>query len=50
VANLVDISRVHRAAPAGGPRILVNVASMATYVPGPDMAVYPACKAISSNR
>lgn len=45
VANLVDLSRAFieplRAAERG---ILVNVASMAAYVPGPDMAVYSAAK------
>lgn len=46
VANLVDITRAFidplRSAGIG---ILVNVASMAAYLPGPGMAVYSACKA-----
>lgn len=46
VANLVDITRAFidplRSAGIG---ILVNIASMAAYVPGPDMAVYSASKA-----
>jgi uncharacterized protein len=46
VANLVDISRAFieplRRSERG---VLVNVASMAAYIPGPDMAVYGACKA-----
>jgi short-subunit dehydrogenase len=50
VANVVDISRAFigplRQAGRG---ILVNVASMAAYLPGPDMAVYSACKAFVLN-
>lgn len=46
VANLVDLTRAFivplREAGTG---ILVNVASMAAYMPGPGMAVYSACKA-----
>jgi short-subunit dehydrogenase len=46
VANLVDLSRAFigplREAGRG---ILVNVASLAAYQPGPEMAVYSACKA-----
>ncbi|MER6937975.1 SDR family oxidoreductase [Nocardioides sp. NPDC127514] len=46
VANLVDISRAFiEPLRQSGRGILVNVASMAAYMPGPDMAVYGACKA-----
>jgi short-subunit dehydrogenase len=46
VANLVDISRAFiEPLRQAGRGILVNVASMAAYLPGPDMAVYSACKA-----
>ncbi|MFI9486599.1 SDR family NAD(P)-dependent oxidoreductase [Promicromonospora sp. NPDC052451] len=46
VANLVDISRAFiEPLRQSGRGILVNVASMAAYAPGPDMAVYGACKA-----
>lgn len=46
VANLVDISRAFiEPLRREGRGILVNVASLAAYLPGPDMAVYSACKA-----
>lgn len=46
VANLVDISRAFiEPLRQAGRGILVNVASMAAYQPGPDQAVYAACKA-----
>ncbi|RPF21678.1 SDR family NAD(P)-dependent oxidoreductase [Myceligenerans xiligouense] len=46
VANLVDITRAFiEPLRQSGRGILVNVASMAAYAPGPDMAVYSACKA-----
>jgi short-subunit dehydrogenase len=46
VANLVDISRAFiEPLRREGRGILVNVASMAAYIPSPDMAVYAACKA-----
>jgi short-subunit dehydrogenase len=46
VANLVDISRAFiEPLRQAGRGILVNVASIAAYLPGPDMAVYSACKA-----
>ena len=46
VANLVDLSRAFIGQlRQEGRGILVNVASMAAYLPGPDMAVYSACKA-----
>lgn len=46
VANLVDISRAFiEPLRQAGRGILVNVASMAAYAPGPGMAVYSACKA-----
>ena len=46
VANLVDISRAFiEPLRQAGRGILVNIASMAAYMPGPDMAVYAACKA-----
>lgn len=46
VANLVDISRAFiEPLRQAGRGILVNVASLAAYAPGPDMAVYSACKA-----
>lgn len=46
VANLVDISRAFiEPLRQEGRGILVNIASMAAYTPGPDMAVYSACKA-----
>lgn len=45
IANLVDLTRAFieqlRAAPSG---LLVNVASMASYMPAPGMAVYAAAK------
>lgn len=45
VANLVDISRAFiEPLRQEGRGILVNVASVAGYLPGPDMAVYSACK------
>lgn len=50
VANLVDISRAFiEPLRREGRGILVNVASMAAYQPGPDMAVYSACKAFVLN-
>ncbi|GAB2485487.1 SDR family oxidoreductase [Promicromonospora xylanilytica] len=46
VASLVDISRAFiEPLRQSGRGILVNVASMAAYLPGPDMAVYSAAKA-----
>jgi len=46
VANLVDITRAFiEPMRAAGTGILVNVASLAGYVPSPGMAVYSACKA-----
>jgi len=46
VANLVDITRAFiEPLRAAGTGILVNVASLAAYVPSPGMAVYAACKA-----
>jgi len=46
VANLVDLSRAFiEPLRQAGRGILVNVASMAAYTPGPGMAVYSACKA-----
>ncbi|MCP2283271.1 hypothetical protein APR04_002174 [Promicromonospora umidemergens] len=46
VANLVDISRAFiEPLRQSGRGVLVNVASMAAYLPGPDMAVYSAAKA-----
>lgn len=46
VANVVDISRAFiEPLRQAGRGILVNVASMAAYLPGPDMAVYSASKA-----
>ena len=46
VANLVDITRAFiEPLRAAGTGILVNVASLAGYVPSPGMAVYSACKA-----
>jgi short-subunit dehydrogenase len=50
VANVVDISRAFiEPLRQAGRGILVNVASMAAYLPGPDMAVYSACKAFVLN-
>jgi short-subunit dehydrogenase len=46
VANLVDITRAFiEPMRAAGTGILVNVASLAAYMPNPGMAVYSACKA-----
>jgi short-subunit dehydrogenase len=46
VANLVDITRAFiEPMRAAGTGILVNVASLAGYMPSPGMAVYSACKA-----
>jgi len=46
VANLVDITRAFiEPLRAAGTGVLVNVASLAAYVPSPGMAVYSACKA-----
>lgn len=46
VANVVDLSRAFiEPLRQEGRGILVNVASMAAYLPGPDMAVYSAAKA-----
>jgi len=46
VANLVDITRAFiDPLRAAGNGILVNVASLAAYMPSPGMAVYSACKA-----
>jgi len=46
VANLVDITRAFiEPLRAAGTGILVNVASLAAYMPNPGMAVYSACKA-----
>ncbi len=46
VANLVDLTRAFiEPLREAGTGILVNVASMAAYQPGPDMATYSACKA-----
>jgi short-subunit dehydrogenase len=46
VANLVDVTRAFiEPLRAAGTGILVNVASLAGYLPNPGMAVYAACKA-----
>ena len=46
VANLVDITRAFiEPLRSAGNGILVNVASLAAYMPSPGMAVYSACKA-----
>ena len=46
VANLVDITRAFiEPLRTSGTGILVNVASLAAYMPSPGMAVYSACKA-----
>lgn len=46
VANLVDITHAFiEPLRAAGTGILVNVASLAAYMPSPGMAVYSACKA-----